>query len=396
MPVRNIKQEELLECKKIQSIAFVYSMDTAKTEQEITEGTYANNHLMGYFNDKNVLTACMELPEYQARYEDSWVKMVGIGGVASLPEYRFGGAIRQIFLEAFRQMRESGTVFSSLYPFSHKYYRKFGYELCQSSTGYEVPVEALSKFRYEGKVRMVQSDDSMEALKTIFNAHFLRYHLAIQRQEQDWKNLLGKDCYKDRVYTYLLEDEAGPSAYVVLAAKDAENFEKKAYVRELAFVRPQGLQDLFGLLYRLSAQYSKACLTLPEDIPLAALLDDPYGMNIRYENLQMTRVINVQKALELKAHFEGAAYTLRVQDEVIPENDGVFSLCCKDGIVTAEKLPDADSADLTVDVRTLAQLLLGYLSIDEAVYKKDVQVHANLETLRRIFIKKPVFLTEHF
>lgn len=396
MPVRMIKPEELLECEKIQSVAFAYPLNTEEIEKRLAEGPAPKDAYIGYVNDENVITACMELPRYQMRYEGHWVPMVGIGGVASLPEYRQGGAVRQILEAAFCQMVEGGAVFSSLYPFSHPYYRKFGYELCQMTTEYELPIETLSSFRYTGKARMIQPGDSLDALKAVFDAHFSRYNMPILREDRHWRHLLGKDTYKDRVYTYLLEDENGPSAYVVLAAQNAEGYDKIGQVREVAFVHPHGFSDILGFLYRLAAQYIKMRIPLPDDIPLAALVGESYTLKGNYHNQQMTRVINVQKALELKRHVEGAAYTLRVQDDDIPENDGVFDVRCQDGAVSVAKLSDTGSADLTADVRTLTQLLLGFLTIDEAMYKKDVRVGGNLETLRGVFVKRQVFLTDHF
>lgn len=404
MPVRKIKKEELLECEKIQSVAFAYSLDTAALEKKLAEEPEPIDPYIGFFNDENVLTACMELPAYQMRYEGSWVRMVGLGGVASLPEYRFGGAIRQIIQTAFHQMVESDAVFSVLYPFSHAYYRKFGYELCQLMTEYEVPLSALSKFRYTGKARMLQPGDSLDGLKSVFTAHFQRYNMSVQREDRHWKKRLGEDAYKERVYTYLLEDENGPSAYLVMAVETANSSEKLGRVRELAYVHPQGFSDVLGFLYRLSAQYGKLRIALPDDIPLAALLDESYDIKGECCEQQMARVIQVKRALEGKTHFEGAAYTLRVRDEYLPENDGIFSVRCEGGTVLVEKQLQTDTVDhmvdhmvdLTVDVRTLTQLLLGFLSMDEALYKPDVTVTANLETLRRVFVKRPVFLTDHF
>ena len=391
-----IKKEELLECQKIQSIAFVNSLDTAELEKKLAGEPYPADPYIGYFNDENIITACMELPEYQAYYDGSPVRMVGVGGVASLPEYRFGGAIRQILLAALRRMAESGAVFSSLYPFSHIYYRKFGYETCQMSMEYEVPIENLAQFRYTGKARMIRPGEPLDGLKAVFERHFSRYNLAIRREDRHWKRLLGKDPYKERVYTYLLEDGNGPGAYVILAAENGSGFDKIGNVREIAFVRPQGLSDVLGFLYRLAAQYKTLRIPLPGDIPLTSLVEESHDLKVRHGNQQMTRVINVQKALELKRHCDGAAYTLRVHDDCLPENDGVFRVGCQGGRVTAEKLPETAAADLTVDVRTLAQLLLGFLSLDEALYKKDVQVSGNLETLQGVFVKRQVFLTDHF
>ena len=163
----------------------------------------------------------------------------------------------------------------------------------------------------------------------------------------------------------------------------------------MAFISPLGLSDALGFLYRLSAQYRLVRLSLPEYIPLPALLDESYEIKTGLSNHTMGRIIHLQKALEQKRHFEGASYTLRVQDEIIPENDGVFHVRCHEGTVSAEKIEET-AADLTADVRTMTQLLLGFLSLDEALYKPDVQISSNLETLRAVFIKRPVLLTDHF
>ena len=221
---------------------------------------------------------------------------------------------------------------------------------------------------------MLRPGDPIDGLKTVFDAHFLRYNMAIRREERHWKRVLGEDTYKERVYTYLLEGEDGPSAYVVLAAEDAGPFEKAGNVREIGFVRPEGLRDVLGFLYRFAAQYGKLRIPLPDDIPLTSLVDESYDLKVVYSNHQMTRV----------------------RDDGIAQNDGVFCVRCTNGEVAVEKKAGVANVDLCVDVRTLAQLLLGFLSVDEAMYKADVQVNSNIETLRGVFTKRGVFLTDHF
>lgn len=399
MSVRQLNtKEELLECGRIQSIAFVSSWDQQDAEKNLETPNEHPIVTFGHFTDDNVLTAAIMFPEFQMRYEDHWVPMVGVGGVASLPEYRFGGAIRQIFQTALRWMWDRGTVFSSLYPFSHTYYRKFGYELCQLSTQYELPVESLSSFRCTCHVRMYTPGQDLTPFQEIYNAHLAGYNLSVQRENHHWENLLGKDPCKQRLYTYLLEDNAGPLAYFVLAAEDADAFSKAGNVKELAFVRPEGLYQALGLLYRLSAQYSKLRLILPGDVPLFSLIPESYNLSPNICDQPMARVIHADKALKEKAPGEGKSYTLRVEDELLPENDGLFQVAQNQGVVSVTKLPDPDSvqADLTLDIRVLTQLLLGYLSLEEALYKPGVVLSSNREILETAFPKRTVFLTEHF
>lgn len=399
MSVRELKsKEDLLECGKIQSIAFVSSWDQQEARKNLEKPDEHPVVAFGHFTDDNLLTASILFPEYQMQYEGTWVPMVGVGGVSSLPEYRYGGAVRQIFQTALRWMWDRGTVFSSLYPFSHIYYRKFGYELCQLSTQYQIPVESLSNFRCTCSVRMFQPGQDLTPFKTVYNAHLAQYNLSIQREDHHWEALLGKDPYKQRLYAYLLEDGSGPLAYVVLAAEDTDSFSKIGNVKELAFVRPEGLYQVLGLLYRLNAQYATFRLVLPSDVPLYSLLDESYDLSSNFYEQPMARVIHVEKALEKKAPQEGTSYTLGVKDDFLPENNGVFHVANRQGTVSVTKLPDLEAfqADLTLDVRVLTQLLLGFLSVDEALYKPGVVLSSNGKTLRSAFPKRTVFLTEHF
>lgn len=187
MPVRLIGREDVMACEKIQSIAFAYSLDLRELEGILSREPEPPDPYIGHFDGEGNLTACMELPEYRIRYEGGWARMTGIAGVASLPECRFGGAVRQLVQFAFRRMRQSGALFSALYPFSHAFYRQFGFELCQFSPEYEIPAEALAPFRCTAGVRMVQPGAPLDALKAVFSARFSEFNLAIEREDRRWR-----------------------------------------------------------------------------------------------------------------------------------------------------------------------------------------------------------------
>ena len=105
MPVRLIGREDVMACEKIQSIAFAYSLDLRGLEGILSREPEPPDPYIGHFDGEGNLTACMELPEYKIRYEGGWARMTGIAGVASLPECRFGGAVRQLVQFAFRNTR---------------------------------------------------------------------------------------------------------------------------------------------------------------------------------------------------------------------------------------------------------------------------------------------------
>ena len=404
MSVREITENDLLlECGRISSICFSYPWDWEEAAREL-EAPPADagprNVTLGRFDQEGRLTACLQLPEYQVCCQGQSVPMVGVGGVASLPEYRKGGGIRERFQTALPWMRQRGAVFSSLYPFSHLFYRKFGYELCQASPSYKLPAEALAAFSCTCQVRMLTPGEGLEAelprLRQVYRAWLGQHSLAADREDRRWKALFGKNPTKERCYAYLLEEDGAPLAYVILTTEDAPAPQgKTGKIRELAFTNPSALTQALGFLYRLAAQYNCFTLSLPKDLPLAALLPESYQLSLSLGEQPMARIINVEKALALKAPGSGEKYTLAVADALLPENSGVFQVT--GGAAPAvERLPEGSPADLSLDIGALTQLCLGFLSLDELLFKPGVVLNSNQDLLKKAFPKGAVFLNEFF
>lgn len=395
MPVREItKKEELLECQRIQSIAFVSPWDREEAGKNLEFPS--KDPMLGHFDGEGRLTACLALPAYTACYQGRDVALVGVGGVASLPEHRRGGAVRSLFQTSLEQMWQKGAAFAALYPFSHSYYRKFGFELCQSALCVKVPVQALEGFSCTCQVRQVLPGDPTAPLEEVYGARLGRYNLAIRREARHWQGLLGKAPLKERRYTYLLEDGEGPLAYVVFTAREEAPYSKAGYVRELAYKTPGGLAQALGFLHRLAAQYECFYLeNLPGDVPLAALVPGCYDLKAYWKELPMARIVRVEEALLAKDPGEGRSYTLAVEDRELPQNNGLFQVANRAGNVAVEKLP-AGQADLSLDIGTLTQLCLGYLSLEQTLYKPQTRLSAGEEALRAAFPQGQVFLTEYF
>lgn len=401
MSVREITEKELLlECGRISSICFSYPWDREEAAKELENPASHRNVTLGRFDEEGRLTSCLQLPEYQVWYQGQLVPMVGVGGVASLPEHRRGGAIRELFQTALTWMRQRGAVFSSLYPFSHLFYRKFGYELCHFSFSYKIPTEALASFSCTCQVRMLLPGEGLEVdlprLRQVYNAWLGQHNLTVDREDRHWKDLVGTNATKERRYAYLLEEDGKPLAYVIFTAEDAPAPQgMTGKIRELAFTDPKALTQALGFLYRLAAQYERFTLSLPGDLPLASLVPESYQLECAWDGQPMARIINVEKALELKVPASGEKYTLEVTDALVPENNGVFQVT--GGMTPAvERLPEGSPADLVLDIGSLTQLCLGFLSLEELLFKPGVVLNGNQDVLKRAFPKGAVFLNEYF
>ena len=397
MPVRQIvKKEELLECGRIQSIAFVAPWDRMETLKKLDDPEVPRNTTLGFFDQEEKLTACLELPTYQARYQGKVIPITGVGGVASLPEHRKGGAVRRLFTYTLPWMRDQGAVFSCLYPFSHSFYRKFGYELCQLPTAWQVPAESLRHLPCSCQVDMLQPGCDLSPLKEVYDAYLGQCQLAIQREDRHWRELLGKASYKDRRYSYLFSQEGKALSYVVIQAETDGPYAKAGVVRELAWSCPQGLREALGFLNRLAAQYGRFRITLPQGTLLPALVDECYDCKPSCHDQPMARVLQAAEAFRLRPLAQGVRCRVAVEDPFLPENTGVFALTGAGDHTKVEQLPLSEEWDLSVDPGTLTQLLLGTLTLEEALCKPQVTLRGNAQALEQAFPKATVFLNEYF
>ncbi|MGI5883829.1 MAG: GNAT family N-acetyltransferase [Candidatus Spyradocola sp.] len=388
--------QEFLEAHKISTIAFVGTMDMEKAPAQIEEERKKNDgstEYWGSFDEDGTMTSHLLNNIYHILYDGRIVLSGGIGNVSSLPEYRRKGGIREIFRAMFADMRARGFVFSALYPFSHEYYRKFGYEYGCGPLRQRFPVADLRAFPCPYQVRMHKPGECIQPFQDVYQRFILGLNMAIVRSEAQWDWIEG-DPWKDRVYRYLLADETGTHAYVLLRAEGTGE-ERKAVLKDFAYDSREAFYGILGFLYRLSAQYTYVEAVFPPQIDMRTLLPEPYHVEQRVDTHGMFRVVDVPQALRLMRHPEATGrYTIGVKDAFLPENTGVYAVRFSQGSVSVERT-DAP-ADLVVDVTTLAQLTLGFAPLDTLRYRPDVEIHGNLETLRAVFVKKDCYFADYF
>jgi predicted acetyltransferase len=96
------------------------------TELEANEKYYVDSITMiAEENGEAVVSASM-MPMRQ-NVRGHVVPMAGLAGVASLPQVRRRGLVRQVLNELLGQVRDSGFVVSAQYPFRPSFYERFGY-----------------------------------------------------------------------------------------------------------------------------------------------------------------------------------------------------------------------------------------------------------------------------
>lgn len=391
MPIRPLNKEDMLANTQLGAICYNFAYNEEKSLENINKEAEPHKGYWGYFSDDNALQAALGAFEYDVHYQGKSCKMGGIGNVVSLPEARRGGKIRELFALALQDLYDKGIPFSTLYPFSHPYYEKFGYALALKILVYKVPIDSLPRTKQDMWAKQLTAKDDLSELVKVYNSFNANYSLSSCRSAEQWKKLLADNPYEQNTYAYLLGDEKGANAFILFSSKMEEN-DKNMFVHSIAFSSPQGLYNCFSFFYRFSGQFKHVVFESAANIPFSALIPEAYDLTVRYGNQPMVRVIDTQKVLNLLAseHMD-ASFTIKVIDAFFAPANGTWRVSGG----KAEKDLNAQ-ADCALSIQTFSQLAAGALTFEEALYKTDLIINRNHADLEAFFNCRPFLLTDVF
>ncbi len=390
MEFRKITPDERVTASQIQAHAyhFKYKPEDNDHPETCRAAFDAQGHMM----------ACLELFDFQVWFDGGLVGMGGIGGVASLPIYRRSGHVRRLFQQVFEEQRSRGDVFSYLFPFSHPYYRRFGYEQCCTARQATLPLDDLLAFTRPGHAELYLPDASLEPVQSVYNVYACRYNLMADRTPEQWQHHFEGSPYEKNQYTYVWFDEhERPAGYFQYSAEQNKDRPNTIAIYEMAWRDRAGLLGMLGFMGRLYVDggVEKATVTAGPDFYPELLLPEPYKLDIKQEWLGMCRIIDTRRALErMRKPASSGSAVVRVADELAPWNAGSWQVAWEDG--ECEVSETTQAPNLTCAAPALAQLVNGYLSFDHLSQRQDVEVTGDFATLARLFPAKKILVAEFY
>ena len=391
MDVRRLTAKERFEARLISTVAFHGRMeDPEKSRAESEKDTVED---WGAFAEDGRMMAHIINNRYETWLDGHLIPNGGIGAVSTLPEYRNTGAIRAIFGRLIPEAYRNGEVISTLYPFSHAFYRKFGYETVRWRSDYEFAPSVLSGYRFSGSAELWKSGDPVGEYTALYNRFAERFNLAMRRDDRLMlEHHLRGEYYKDRKFCYMLREGGKPVAYLIF--QDIRHDPAAILsVRDMAWEGRAGFNAILGFLARFTADYGTIRLFLPGSLDLFSVIRSPQSYEIQETAAQdyMIRVVNVRRLLEIMKKPEGCRFVIRTEgDMFVPENNGAWAVSEK-GVAPTDEAPD-----LTVSIQALGQLASGSVSLFEALHRPDVTLSGNEAALEKAFVRKPILVEDHF
>jgi predicted acetyltransferase len=398
--IRRLTKEDMPQLDKMHTIVYNLRKDYAESEEKKDDDENPPHWSWGAFENGKFRAGLVET-DFLMRFDGHSVKMSGIGGVGTLPEARKGGLIRQIFERLLPQAYEQGVIFSNLTPFSHDFYRMFGYEVACARNNIEIAANEFLKLKPTGEFIPVFPGDDTTALREIHSEYIRDLNHGICRDylpdNRAWKRFTKSDPYATGTFLYLWKDENGvPLSYIKYQDQEDDG-EHIMSVAELTFVDRKGLYGALGIVGGLSAQFKQFRWLMPTFIDPCDLIGNAWEINQHINPRDMTRIINVTSALEKMRRPSGeGAYIVAVADPHIQANTGNYLV--EFGPEGSRVSRTDKKADIQCDMQMLSQLVTGYRTLENALRSRQsgLEVYGNEETLRRVFTLRPQHVTEYF
>jgi len=357
----------------------------------------------GLFVDGELASVCAHY-DFSARLRGEWVPLAGLAAVATPPEHRRQGYVSRIVEESLDRWRGEYPI-AALWPFDRAYYEQFGWATANEVREYGCPPDALAfaRGRSEATLRRVRPEE-WERLQSAHERHAASRELTLRRDGDWWREKVFRVDDDDRPFVYAVERDDGPVGHVAYSFSDGDGHGADTLtVADLAFADDEALLAILEFLADHDSQAADVRLVCEADSGLLDRFRDPSAADCTVKQGPMARLVDVADALSTVSYPADASadVTLAVSDDTAPWNDAVFRLRVADGAGRCERVTDGSldaPADLTVDIGTLSQLVVGYHGVDAArqLGALSVDDEAVADALAALFPSRTVFLRDFF
>lgn len=388
MIIRSLRPDENKKSAAIGSIAYSYSCDLNEAASEELKGEI----FAAFLDDGETVMAKIHPISYMSNYCGTWLPCVGIGGVATLPEYRRSGCIREIFNEIFRIAPDRGWATSYLYPFSYSYYRKFGYERVIQKKTIRFPSSVLGQIERNTDAVLYDDKSRIGDILSVYEKYAVNYNMMFQRNENT--RSYSTEPHKTKKWTYIWYDKTGkPASLATCSVKDG-----CLHVSELAYSDIGGLFGILGFLRMFEGQVHEYYFNdLPEDSELDFITDCYSDCDYELHNSAMGKVLHVETLLKYNQYPSDAGHFRLMVNDTLEYNRGIWEVEYENGLSSVKKYA-GDKFDLSAEIPALSRIMLGCgdFNAEKAQYLSGIKCNNDSRDFFRAFPKRRYHLHDYF
>lgn len=357
----------------------------------------------GTFDGDLLVAGLIKMP-YEIKLRSQEFKMHGISSVATKPEYRNRGLIRELMTKMFEVMHNNNITLSILFPAKPSVYTRLGYRLVDEKIYYHFKITDIKYQKTD--YRIVEVDKIDDDFRYVYDKAMINYDYIAKRPNIDYWRRHFKWNYKFICYNnnqpvgYLIINFPRENAYI---GGDSwiKYPEKSILIKEVFWLDHMAKQTIFNFLWAHRDHNLREYIAgaFPATEVIIDLLKTPRILEGRILDNSYLRIIDVKTVLEnLTYTSDDLSLSFKIHDEFCPWNNGIFTVAYDNEKIKVEFSQTSDFiADIDLDISYFAQLVAGFRTVKELLNLGFISVNPeHLELLQNQFPKKNNYFSEYF
>ncbi|PFN84325.1 GNAT family N-acetyltransferase [Bacillus cereus] len=381
MNVIQLKEDKFREALRLSEYAFQYKVDEERLQQQLTK--MKESHKIYGIMEGEDLAAKLHLIPFHIYIGKEKFKMGGVAGVATYPEYRRSGYVKELLQYSLQTMKKDGYTVSMLHPFAVSFYRKYGWELCANLvTCHMTKSDLVMKKQVNGTVKRFNKENHPEEVEKLYEVFAERFSGMLVREKNWWLQAV----YDDLTLAIYYDENKKAAGYMLYKI---ENY--KMTVEEFVPLHNEARNGLWNFICQHDSMIKELEMTVSENEPLLYSLQEP-RVKTEIKPYFMGRIIDVEQFLKqykLSWNNVQQQIILHITDAFAPWNNVAVRLANHEITIVEE----TTEKGIKLDITALSAIMLGYkrpleLNELELISGSDEAIRSfeNLVPVRKPFI----------
>lgn len=382
MNVIRLKEDKFREALRLSEYAFQYKVEEERLQQQLTK-MKESHEIYGIMEGED-LAAKLHLIPFHIYIGKEKFKMGGVAGVATYPEYRRSGYVKELLQHSLQTMKKDGYTVSMLHPFAVSFYRKYGWELCANLLVCQMTKSDLvMKKQVNGTVKRFNKENHSEEVEKLYETFAKCFSGMLVRDEKWWLQAV----YDDLTLAIYYDKNKTAAGYMLYKIEN-----NKMTVEEFVPLHNEARNGLWNFICQHDSMIKELEMTISENEPLLYTLQEP-RVKADIKPYFMGRIVDVEQFLkqyELNWNNVQQEVILHITDSFAPWNN--ISVRLSNHEITIMKEETIDKG-IKLDINALSTIMFGYkrpLQLNELEFisgsEEEIQAFENIVPVRKAFI----------
>ncbi len=348
MNVIRLKEDKFREALRLSEYAFQYKVGEERLQQQLTK-MKESHEVYGIMEGKD-LAAKLHLIPLHIYIGKKRFKMGGVAGVATYPEYRRSGYVKELLQHSLQTMKNDGYTVSMLHPFAVSFYRKYGWELCANRlVCHMTKSDLIMKKQVNGTVKRFNKENHPEEVEKIYEIFAERFSGMLVRDGKWWLQAV----YDDLTSAIYYDENKMAAGYMLYKI---ENY--KMTVEEFVPLHNEARNGLWNFICQHDSMIKELEMIISEKEPLLYTLQEP-RVKAEVKPYFMGRIVDVEQFLkqyELNWNNIQQEVILHITDSFAPWNNVTVRLANHEITIIEEAMDKG----IKLDINALSTIMFGY------------------------------------